>query len=35
MNPPGLSLIDVTKNFGQTEIIRGVSMKVAGGGVMH
>ena len=26
MSPPSLSLTDVTKNFGQTEIIRGVNM---------
>src|SRR5207237_455306 len=31
VSPPSLSLTDVTKNFGPTEIIRGVSMKVAGG----
>jgi branched-chain amino acid transport system ATP-binding protein len=31
MSPPGLSLTDVTKNFGQTEIIRGVSMDVVAG----
>jgi branched-chain amino acid transport system ATP-binding protein len=31
MNPPSLSLTDVTKSFGQTEIIRGVSMNVAAG----
>jgi branched-chain amino acid transport system ATP-binding protein len=31
MSPPSLSLADVTKNFGQTEIIRGVSMNVAAG----
>ena len=31
MNPPSLSLRDVTKNFGATEIIRGVSMNVAAG----
>jgi branched-chain amino acid transport system ATP-binding protein len=31
MNPPSLSLTDVTKSFGQTEIIRGVSMNVVAG----
>ena len=31
MSPPSLSLTDITKNFGQTEIIRGVSMNVAAG----
>jgi branched-chain amino acid transport system ATP-binding protein len=31
MSPPSLSLADVTKNFGQTEIIRGVSIDVAAG----
>ena len=31
MNPPSLSLTDVTKNFGATEIIRGVTMQVAAG----
>ena len=31
MNTPSLQLVDVTKHFGPTEIIRGVSMKVAAG----
>ena len=31
LNPPSLSLTDITKNFGQTEIIRGVTMNVAAG----
>jgi branched-chain amino acid transport system ATP-binding protein len=31
MKTPSLILVDVTKNFGATEIIRGVSMKVAAG----
>jgi branched-chain amino acid transport system ATP-binding protein len=31
VSPPSLSLTDITKNFGQTEIIRGVSMNVAAG----
>ena len=31
MNPPSLSLTNVTKSFGQTEIIRGVSMNVGAG----
>ena len=31
MSPPSLSLTDVTKNFGATEIIRGVSMNIAAG----
>ena len=31
MSTPSLQLVDVTKNFGPTEIIRGVSMKVAAG----
>ena len=31
MSPPSLGLADVTKNFGPTEIIRGVSMNVAAG----
>ena len=31
MNPPSLSLRDVTKNFGQTEIIRGVDLDVVAG----
>jgi len=31
MTPPGITLRDVRKNFGPTEIIRGVSMDIAGG----
>src|SRR5580765_2518981 len=31
VSPPALSLTGVTKNFGQTEIIRGVTMNVAAG----
>ena len=31
MSPPSLSLREVTKNFGQTAIIRGVDMDVAAG----
>jgi branched-chain amino acid transport system ATP-binding protein len=31
MSPPSLSLRDVTKNFGQTQIIRGVDMSIAAG----
>ena len=31
MSPPSLALSDVTKNFGATQIIRGVTMHVAAG----